>query len=732
MREKRRFSGPVILFVIIAGGGFLLVLMLGGMLIFYQASQSPAVVIVQPSEPPILLSGQGVVLVAEGNSRNGVSRIEFFINDALHSQQNNPKGSEETFKVAFSWFSSPTGIQKLSVIAYDAKGKASEPAALLAAVKPVPVTQLEHRVVDELEGGADYDDAESQPGDGEAESEEGAQQGEELVDEQGQLGVGDAEPDSPGGQVFLGDQNPPLNDDQIGELLDQVDEAEDFPLEFPGHPQNRPPTVFVFSNAARLGDHLEVVGTVHAEDDIGLDYVAVEKFENGIPSDGQRVECIGNTQCDWEYSFSLNAGETRTIIATAFDISGQASEVLKQEYQIIPSEGDDHPAFVVSEDFDANEIQIVNDQAEQREEDVQGRGGGGDDFIDTVTIADYPCAGLEVILGAHYQYVSNNGRQAYITAIAANRGGIVATGWTTVDQGSGDDVLIRMEKNPDSETRQSSDQIQLEFRTVDPNHPDDPFSGEIFYATIVDMDVLWQTPLPDLDIAFASNSGGELQVEIENKGCGLVDGFNLRWLLNGGQQMNRFVDAQIAPETTYAWSEFVPLLNSNLFSLGYLVNVDPDDTIQEIDERNNYYQVRPITLKHVHVYGIDIHNTLEEDDWFEDEREGEFELIIEVGDKRASRPRVVGGLWLLETGYHDIDGFVEPVFLDPTLRWNDDLRILIKAIEDDDGFNSSEICWVEYTHSHDLNQEKNWKSGGEFSETDSGKCTIFWRLVLDE
>jgi len=699
---RRPQTGPLIFVAIVATGGLLLVIGLGIMFFFRQTAAVPDISILQPSGDTILTSGQGVMVIAEGQAPSGVQRIEFYVNDSLVSQHTTSQGTEEAIQAAFPWFSNRTGIQKISVIAYDAQGRTSEPASLLVAVKAAEVPQLAHHVVDEQSLLGEAEDTESQPG-------------EEPADGQNQLGggeasqIGSADADSQGGQDLVEGQDQPegvnendqsLDDGQIADLLDQVDEDGGFPQDLPDQPMDEPPVAFIFSNAARLGERLDVVGSAQADDDVGLDYMAVEIFANGILSETQRIECVGELHCARDYSFNLNAGETRTIIVAAYDTSGQSSEIIKEEYQIINGEGNEPPAFVVSEDFNANEIQVVNDQVEQREENGHGRGGGnGDDYIGNPRVVEFRCSDEDsILLEVDYRYFSNHGDQVYVGAWVEKGNTMVAAGHTLVVRNTSGRVPIELEGiAPD--LVESTEQLRLYFMTTE---------GNYFNESIVDLLVNWTWVLPDLHITEVTRrvDGKTIDVEVSNKGCAPVDGFWIATHVWQGHVDWSGYHERFILHPGFTETVTIENLDPNLYSLTFTVRVDPDNEIQEIDEFNNTHFVRPITVKYVYFDAIDIHNTLEDGDLTEDSETGEFIMRACVNGECANIPRD-GKLELMEGGYN-METLMGSEIIDtfsPSLNWYDYLHIDFMIYEFDD-FSGNETGRIEFTHSPNILLEK--------------------------
>lgn len=371
MGKKQRLTGPAVFIAIVVGGVFLLAVGLGIFWHFYQKASIPSISILEPGEQIVLTSGQGIMLVVEGKAANGVGQISFFVNDILQSQHPAPQGKERTFLAAIPWFGSKTGIHKLSVIAYNKNGQPSQPASLLVAVEADLLSQPISRVVGNQ-------NAEGYVGD------TGSQSDGESVDGPNQPGDGE----SAGNDVGEG------QDGRNEDLFNQADiENDNFPLDFPNHPPDDPPTIEIQSASVRQGDKFNISGSATARDDSGLDFIDFVLFADGMPLETRTEDCLWARDCAVDFDFSFFSGE-RTVVVRAFDTSGQASEPIEKSYQIIEGEGGNPPSFVDLNQL-GNFLAVVLNQQGWGEQALDNLGwvGGVFNLHDIVVIPQSPQPG---------------------------------------------------------------------------------------------------------------------------------------------------------------------------------------------------------------------------------------------------------------------------------------------------------------------------------------------------
>jgi len=274
---------------------------------------------------------------------------------------------------------------------------------------------------------------------------------------------------------------------------------------------------------------------------------------------------------------------------------------------------------------------------------------------------------------------------------------------------------MQMERTTDA--RLDTNQIILELKTVSPDNPNDPLVGETFYNETAELVVQWGNPLPDLDITNVDRTiGGEMiYIDVRNNGCAPIERFNaIIYTPPGADNWYGSFERVIQPGAIESIQ--IGGLDPNLYAREFEVVLDPDNTIQEIDERNNSFFKPPFTLKYVHVYKVRIIDTYDYGDFWENSDDGEFYLKIQIGDQSMRSPYRGEWSWTgkPEGIYHDI-GVVgnpngPPIMLSPTLNWNEDLVVKIDMYEVDTFGSDQKTCSYETTHSHDIRQVASWKS----------------------
>lgn len=92
----------------------------------------PSVVIIAPPSNYQVLEGDGVTVEARATGRS-IVRLELWVDDGLMETASSPS-PQDTFSAALMWQASGLGRHTVEVRAYDAKGQASEPAAIILVV----------------------------------------------------------------------------------------------------------------------------------------------------------------------------------------------------------------------------------------------------------------------------------------------------------------------------------------------------------------------------------------------------------------------------------------------------------------------------------------------------------------------------------------------------------------------------------------------------------------------
>ena len=121
-----RKSGLIIFLV-----AFLCVVVSIAALFGYQylgGTPKPTITLINPTQNQILESGAGLMLTAQAEAEAGVARVVLLVDGQPYTEQT---GTGETAYLAtIPWYASSLGPHTLELVAYDAGGQASEPAAL--------------------------------------------------------------------------------------------------------------------------------------------------------------------------------------------------------------------------------------------------------------------------------------------------------------------------------------------------------------------------------------------------------------------------------------------------------------------------------------------------------------------------------------------------------------------------------------------------------------------------
>jgi hypothetical protein len=97
----------------------------------------PSVKILSPSDQHSIVLGETVQIESRAKDDHAVNRVELRINDSMAQSASVP-GGEKSFRVVLSWLAPDVGIYNVSVVAYDDKEQASQPATITIAVQPAP------------------------------------------------------------------------------------------------------------------------------------------------------------------------------------------------------------------------------------------------------------------------------------------------------------------------------------------------------------------------------------------------------------------------------------------------------------------------------------------------------------------------------------------------------------------------------------------------------------------
>jgi len=329
--RRRRFSGPLIFLLVLAGGA-LIVAIGAGVVYYLNQSTQPNISIVQPQDKVIIHSGQGLMLVAEAQAQKGVQRVDFYINDLLQVQQSTEEGFVDTYRAAFPWYSSQVGVHKISAVAYDLQGNASQPAIVLVGVKPLTPRQPPS-VID-----SDQDDSDSSRSQPEPESQAEGETSE---------GTGPSESGQPDGDASNPQGAPSFQSDaQLEGLLNQADPQGQFPLQNDAS-GDAPPVVTLQTTFERIGEAIALSVVSDAVDDLGIERLELIG-QGSLPGSSFHHILLanGDQQISFEANEQIAQGEW-TVTAQAFDTSGQASELISSSVIIVPPRDGELPDVAI-------------------------------------------------------------------------------------------------------------------------------------------------------------------------------------------------------------------------------------------------------------------------------------------------------------------------------------------------------------------------------------------------
>ena len=647
----------------------------------------PTITLVQPNKNLLVHSGDGVNVVARGESRNGFDHYEFFVDDLPAGNRETTDPAARTESISFQWFSSQPGIHKLGVVAVNSTGQSSAPAEILVAVQSRSISQV---IQTQDEGVANSGD---EVGDGSSASESGDDDGTDS-DEQ-----------------VSGEEQMDLE-----QMLDDVDPEGDFPVVITDEPVDAIPRVEQFDVTTSLvGGEANVIINIMGSDDLGLVMIAfnLTSMDDPLNPMPENHSCGGTLTCGMDVSLLL--GEGGWILSVqAFDISGQVSEVHTRQIHVLAG---GNPPAIAEDDEDG----VIRLDPEIPWDEVVVFDDPMDDIGDPV-IAEYGCSGQTVFLDVPYTFLSDHGSEVYLGAMAEKDHVLVAAGHALIHPGVG---MARIEMEaiaPD--LMDQTDSLNLYFRKGE----------DYFYEETVAIGIYWPIPEPDLNIAYLSQEEALLRVDVRNIGCTAVDGFDLQFNLIDDQVLVEHVDHYLAQGITYTWEGFI---TPEIFGQGFEVIVDPQNLIPEINEENNVGSLGPITIKRIEFYKIDIHNISE---GLGRGKKGEFCFFVELYDNGFFDyrfPPNLNSFYVYGAGEHYIyrstgQGLIAGLFAHPMLNWDRDLTVGFTVYEDDD-YSYDDLGYVEMTFPADFFNENSWKRGGEYSGTsDKGYFTIYFRIILND
>jgi len=679
MKHKGFFLGAAIMLVLIlAAGVFFVFNRLGS------ESDLPQITLLQPAEPVMISSTEKLPLVAVSRAENGIDRIEFLVNGNLAAREFPPNDNQTDLTTRIIWKPDQTGVLELEFIVYDVNGAASEPAEITVGVHTAEMPQEQKKEIEEIVANSSA----GQSGGGAAESAAG-----------------------------------PLAGPGAGEVGRQVvgagDEGE---LQAGGEAVDLPPTIRLHDGSERLAGGLNISVRVIAEDDVGLDLIYFFVHGEGMEVAEQDFLCEGMQRCEHTFEYFLQGGE-RLIGALAMDSTQQLSRTATRTYQVLPEQGEGGVAIVIDENFNPNDLRVVEEQVE--EEISTPTDGFG-----APRIVGYDCSGNIVKIGVPYRYYSNNGRFVWATAWVEKDGELVAGGWAPVEYSTNGLVQMEMQLREGVEEETVTEQIRLQLRT-------EYDSGEPFFSKTADFSITWPVPKPDLVITDVTRSinGETADVTVQNMGCATAEKLDL--ITNSADPTaDRYMEIEEAIPLGSASTFTIYDLDPNIFSREFLVGVDVANRVDELDEANNIYVKPPVTVKYIHFYKLDIHDT-SDGEWTENSDQGEFWVSFTVLDDSwwVNRPPDLTKEWKLAKGSYMLDNYWEPVkFFNPPLEWNQDLWFRVD-LDEWDTFPPHDEDVIYVSHSHDMTNVNSWKRGhgqDQYMKSEKGRFTIHWRVILED
>lgn len=701
MKEKRRGLWIFLISMLVlalAGGGVFFALR-------YQPRPrkiAPGITVISPNNPTTVAAGEFLYIQTSAQASAGITRVEMAVDGAPYRYQEPDDVPMLVMPVDFSWRANTSGTHTLTFNATDAEGSVSPPATLEVVV--TEAMAIAEASADsgftipadvDVWAGVDVDPVMDRIGEGaaaEAEHQDGND-----GDAEGAENLGQAEDD---GEMDEGEND---------ELIEGIE----------GLPIDKPPFVRLVDGSMREGGGLHILVSAIAEDDIGIDSMIITHENEANELDPEVFTCEGEPICERVINYQLNAGQ-RTLYVAAYDISGQVSMTEIIHFQVAPGEGGQPPALVIDRDFDPRDIELIEEEVEEEQREHL------DDF-GAPRITGYECGGNIVRIGVPYRYYSNNGNYVYAGGFAGEGGDLIAAGWVPIEYRSNGLVQFEMETTTYAEEGQSTDGITLQMMKEIGDTP--------FYAEQADLNINWPQPKPDLLITDITRklNGTEISVTVENRGCADADEFKLVTYINPNfrHSIQTFTEGVAAGGTQTV--SFISV-DANAFSHAFSVVVDPDDTIDEIDEYNNVFQKSPIQIQYIHFNIIDILDT-SDGELTESSGQGEFRLYVAAHDAREVRPAAnKSWVWKMGWGSHDIGGVVFPIKMTPNLPLDWPLTIVVD-LEEDDTFAPNDWDKATIDLSADMNDPNSWKieqPGERVLKSIKGRFQIHYIIYLDD
>ncbi len=432
------------------------------------------------------------------------------------------------------------------------------------------------------------------------------------------------------------------------------------------------------------------------------------------------IECVdtcgGELRCTVEGSYTITQGGWY-FTARAVDISGQSSLVMTRQVHIL--EGGDPPA--IAEDLEGDQLVLDPNMDFNEIEHIETPL----DDLGEPWLKEYGCEGQIVYLAIPYTYQSDHGDEVYIGAMAENGNTLVAAGHESIVHGTGT-AYVKMEAIAE-DLVDRTDELNIYLRAGE----------DYFYEETVQFDIFWPTPQPDLTITNVIQSEAIVSVDVKNQGCTAVDGYDIRYITQDGSSFIEHVDYYLAQGITHRSDVFI---DPNLFSLGFDVEVDPQNTLVEINEENNSYSLGPISIKYIEFYKIFFYSVSE---GIGRGNYGEFNFFVELYDdgfRDFAFPRdYVNSYYSMNKGAHSLtttasDGSIQPFRVTPVLSPEHELKVSFLVVEKDSpGGGVDDLGAATVFLSPDFFDNVCWKEGGEFQiDSNSGYYTVYWRIILNE
>jgi len=690
----------VLLVLVLAGGGVLFALRFQPR----PGKSAPAITIISPESPTTVAAGEFLYIQTSAQASEGITRVEMAADGAPYRYQEAEDGPALMMPVDFTWHSEQAGAHTLTFTAIGTQGDASLPATLEVIVaEPAAASDGGSALPDDVETwqGPEVIAAAEAIGAGAAAG-DGGDAGQAPADE-GDAEAGEAPPDAEQAADEDG-LDEAANEDMIDAMM--------------GIPVDKPPAVRLLDGSLREGGGLHILVDIIATDNSGVDTITATIAGNGN-METQFFACAGQWECRQRVDYQLNAGEVELVVH-ATDDAGQMSMTAMLQFQVAQGEEGQPPALVVDRDFDPNEIELVEEAA------AEERRAQPDDF-GAPRITAYACGGNSVRIGVPYRYHSNNGRMIYAGGFAGADGQLIAAGWVPVEQGTNGFIEFDMETTVFAEEGQMTGGMTLQMMTE--------IGAAPFYAEQADLEITWPLPKPDLVITDVQRSinGRDITVTVENRGCADVDGFTLATYL---VPTARHREAAFTESVPQGGSSAVTMrdVNPNDYASAFTVIADPDDVIDEIDDRNNSFQKPPIRIKHIHFDRIEIHDT-SDGEWYEDSDEGEFRLYVTVHEEQEIRPsRDTNWVWTMGKGFHEIKGVIAPIILTPNITDTVYPMTIVVDLEEEDTFSPNDWAKAVAYLTPDMNDVTSWRLGHGHDRaltSSNGRFTIHYWIVLD-